>query len=76
MTSITTLNFSIHRADKKQRTIELPSDSGKSNRTCHLFILKKTNIVFNFAEVLWYLSGSNDLDFISYYNKNAFIFNE
>lgn len=30
---------------------------------------RKTNIVFNFAEVLWYLSGSNDLDFISYYNK-------
>ncbi|MCI3985675.1 thymidylate synthase [Bacillus vallismortis] len=30
---------------------------------------RKTNIVFNFAEVLWYLSGSNNLDFISYYNK-------
>lgn len=30
---------------------------------------RKTNIIFNFAEVLWYLSGSNSLDFISYYNK-------
>jgi thymidylate synthase len=28
---------------------------------------RKTNIVFNFAEVLWYLSGSNRLDFIAYY---------
>lgn len=28
---------------------------------------RKTNLIFNFAEALWYLSGSNDLDFISYY---------
>lgn len=31
---------------------------------------RKTNIVFNFAECLWYLSGKNDLDFISYYAGN------
>ncbi|GMA70499.1 thymidylate synthase [Leuconostoc litchii] len=31
--------------------------------------LRKTNIVFNIAEALWYLTGKNDLDFISYYNK-------
>ncbi|WP_251861487.1 thymidylate synthase [Clostridium sp. Marseille-Q2269] len=31
---------------------------------------RKTNIVFNFAEALWYLSGSNDLDYISYYASN------
>lgn len=28
---------------------------------------RRTNIVFNFAEALWYLSGRNDLDFIAYY---------
>jgi thymidylate synthase len=28
---------------------------------------RKTNIVFNFAETLWYLSGSNRIDFITYY---------
>lgn len=28
---------------------------------------RKTNIVFNFAEVLWYLSGSNLTDAIAYY---------
>lgn len=31
---------------------------------------RKTNIVFNFAEALWYLSGKNDLDFIEYYASN------
>lgn len=31
---------------------------------------RKTNIIFNFAEALWYLSGSNDLDFIRYYASN------
>ncbi len=31
---------------------------------------RKINIVFNFAEGLWYLSGSNDLDYISYYASN------
>jgi len=28
---------------------------------------RATNLVFNFAEVLWYLSGRNDLSFIQYY---------
>jgi thymidylate synthase len=31
---------------------------------------RKTNIIFNFAEVLWYLSGDNSLDYIGYYAKN------
>ncbi|MGB8456005.1 MAG: thymidylate synthase [Anaerocolumna sp.] len=31
---------------------------------------RKTNIIFNFAEALWYLSGSNELSFIEYYAKN------
>ncbi|MYV58100.1 thymidylate synthase [Streptomyces sp. SID3212] len=28
---------------------------------------RRVNIVFNFAESLWYLSGRDDLDFIAYY---------
>lgn len=28
---------------------------------------RRVNIVFNFAEALWYLSGRDDLDFIEYY---------
>ncbi|MEV0265859.1 thymidylate synthase [Streptomyces sp. NPDC050617] len=28
---------------------------------------RKSNLVFNFAESLWYLSGGNSLDFISFY---------
>lgn len=28
---------------------------------------RRLNIVFNFAEALWYLSGRDDLDFIAYY---------
>jgi thymidylate synthase len=28
---------------------------------------RKSNIVFNFAEALWYLSGSNSLDLVSFY---------
>ena len=31
---------------------------------------RRINIVFQFAEFLWYMSGSNDLDYISYYAKN------
>jgi thymidylate synthase len=38
-------------------------------RVCYI-PSRKTNIIFNFAEVLWYLSSSNRLDFISYYAKN------
>lgn len=30
---------------------------------------RKCNIIFNFAEALWYLSGSNKLSDISYYNQ-------
>ncbi|WP_348658451.1 thymidylate synthase [Heyndrickxia faecalis] len=39
------------------------------NRICYLSS-RKTNIIFNFAEALWYLSGSNKLSFIEYYAKN------
>ncbi|OLF18468.1 thymidylate synthase [Actinophytocola xanthii] len=28
---------------------------------------RRTNIIFNFAEALWYLAGSDSLDFIKYY---------
>lgn len=35
-------------------------------RVCYLPV-RRTNIVFNFAEVLWYLSADNTLDYISYY---------
>ncbi|WP_315709052.1 thymidylate synthase [Brenneria uluponensis] len=28
---------------------------------------RRQNIVFNYAEALWYLSGKNDVDFIAYY---------
>ncbi|MEU9480459.1 thymidylate synthase [Streptomyces sp. NPDC048191] len=28
---------------------------------------RRLNIIFNFAEALWYLSGRDDLDFIAYY---------
>ncbi|RSL30601.1 thymidylate synthase [Salibacterium salarium] len=38
-------------------------------RVCYL-PSRKTNIIFNFAEALWYLSSNNRLDFISYYAKN------
>jgi thymidylate synthase len=31
---------------------------------------RKTNIVFNFAEALWYLSGSNRIDFITHYGPS------
>lgn len=44
-------------------TIENPVE-----RICYLSS-RKTNIVFNFAEALWYASGDNSLAFIGYYNK-------
>lgn len=31
---------------------------------------RQQNVVFNYAEVLWYLSGRNDLDFIEYYAQS------
>lgn len=49
------LNYNLSIKNPVERVCYLPS--------------RKTNIVFNFAEVLWYLSGDNSLDFISYYNK-------
>jgi len=31
---------------------------------------RRVNIVFNFAEALWYLAGRNDLEYIAYYASN------
>lgn len=45
------VNFRI--TDPVQRHVALPS--------------RRTNIIFNFAEAMWYLAGSNRLDFIGYY---------
>ncbi|MDG0873626.1 thymidylate synthase [Paenibacillus thiaminolyticus] len=39
-----------------------------AERICYL-ASRRTNIVFNFAEALWYLSARDDLDFIGYYNR-------
>jgi thymidylate synthase len=47
------LGVSFRVADPVQRHVPLPS--------------RRTNIVFNFAEALWYLSGRRDLAFIQYY---------
>ncbi|RDU22243.1 thymidylate synthase [Anaerosacchariphilus polymeriproducens] len=38
-------------------------------RVCYL-PARKENIIFNFAEAIWYLSGSNSLEFIDYYASN------
>lgn len=38
-------------------------------RVCYLPV-RKINIVFNFAEAIWYMSGSNELSFIEYYASN------
>lgn len=42
-----------HLTDPRQRVPFLPA--------------RRTNIVFNFAEALWYLAARDDLDFIGYY---------
>lgn len=42
-----------HLYDPSQRVVFVPC--------------RRTNIVFNFAEALWYLAGRDDLDFIGYY---------
>ncbi len=47
------IGISFRIDDPVQRHITLPS--------------RRTNIIFNFAEALWYLSGSASLDFIGYY---------
>lgn len=47
------LNLSFQLSDPTARVPFLP--------------LRKTNVVFNFAEALWFLSGRDDLDMIAYY---------
>lgn len=39
------------------------------DRVCYI-AARKSNIIFNFAEAIWYLMGDNSLDYISYYSKN------
>lgn len=39
------------------------------DRVCYI-PKRKINIVFNFAEAIWYLTGSNSLEYISYYAHN------
>jgi thymidylate synthase len=46
-------NISFTLADPRHRTPHLPA--------------RKTNIVFNYAEALWYLAGRDDLNMIGYY---------
>ncbi|HEV2342909.1 MAG TPA: thymidylate synthase [Actinocrinis sp.] len=50
------LGVSFRLTDPAQRHIRLPA--------------RKTNLVFNFAEALWYLSGTDDLAHIAYYAPN------
>lgn len=52
-TSSERIGVSFRLLDPIQRHISLPA--------------RRANLVFNFAEALWYLSGSNELDFIGYY---------
>jgi thymidylate synthase len=47
------LGVSYRIANPRERIVRIPE--------------RKSNLVFNFAESLWYLSGSNSLDFISFY---------
>ncbi|MEE6179654.1 thymidylate synthase [Mycobacterium sp. 050134] len=47
------LGVAYRLVNPRERVIRVPS--------------RRTNIVFNFAEALWYLSGSNSLDFIRFY---------
>jgi thymidylate synthase len=47
------LGVSFRLLDPTQRHIRVPA--------------RKTNLVFNFAEALWYLSGTDDLSHIAYY---------
>lgn len=35
---------------------------------------RRTNLVFNFAEALWYLAGSSSLDFVAYYASGMSVF--
>jgi thymidylate synthase len=52
-TSREILGVAYRLADPRERAIRLPT--------------RRSNIVFNFAEALWYLSGSSSLEFISAY---------
>lgn len=56
------------RANRECLNISFSINDPK-NRICYN-PARNTNIIFNFAEVLWYLSGSKSLDFIEYYCKN------
>ncbi|MEU3711136.1 thymidylate synthase [Streptomyces catenulae] len=47
------LGVSYRIANPRERIVRIPE--------------RKLNLVFNFAESLWYLSGSNALDFIAFY---------
>ena len=47
------LGVTYRLTDPRERIVRAPS--------------RRTNIVFNFAEALWYLSGSNSLDFVRFY---------
>lgn len=47
------LGVSYRLRNPRERVIRTPS--------------RRTNIVFNFAEALWYLSGRNNLDLVSFY---------
>lgn len=57
-----TLNYNYMIKNPRERNCFIPS--------------RKTNIIYNFAEALWYLSGSNRLDFISYYCKNMKVYSK
>jgi thymidylate synthase len=50
--------------------LEVPNISFRLTDVTHrtpFLAARKTNIVFNYAELLWYVSGRNDLAMISYY---------
>ncbi|GAA2683033.1 MULTISPECIES: thymidylate synthase [Actinosynnema] len=47
------LGVSYRLADPRERVVRVPG--------------RRTNLVFNFAEALWYLSGSDSLEFMSFY---------
>ncbi|MDQ2586673.1 thymidylate synthase [Saccharothrix yanglingensis] len=47
------LGVSYRLADPRERVVRVPG--------------RRTNIVFNFAEALWYLSASDSLEFMSFY---------
>lgn len=63
-------NFEHTNSPRGQREREILGYSARILEPCDRFArspLRKQNIVFNYAEALWYLSGDNDLAFIEYY---------